>query len=147
MSEYQTMPVTNSKYVRIKPTAVNHSLICPSQRDIFGLKSVSAPPHLGFISPQSEYSSKVMAAALVLTLQNSSTNTTFGIALSIIIVLLIVIAAHFMHRLQRSHNLPTDLRHLQSPQQEKTTRYRTLEKSPILNTIEKPVVFFYIYFF
>jgi len=73
-----------------------------------------------------------MAAAQALSPQQASTNRTTGIAVSIVIVLLIVIAAHLMHRLHWSHTLPTNLRNLQPPRQEKTTRYRTLEKLPIL---------------
>lgn len=73
-----------------------------------------------------------MAAVQALSPQKASTNRTTGVAVSIVIVLLIVIAAHLMHRFHRSHNLPANLRNLQPPRQEKTTRYRTLEKLPIL---------------
>ncbi len=73
-----------------------------------------------------------MAAAQALSPHQASTDRTTGIAVSIVIVLLIAIAAHLMHRLHRSHNLPANLGNLQPPRQEKTTRYRTLEKLPIV---------------
>lgn len=76
----------------------------------------------------------IMAAVQVRGAQQSSTNQSTGIAVSIGIVLLIVMSAYLVHRFHRKTKWPINLRHLQQlqhPQREENIELRTLEKLPM----------------